>query len=49
MIDPYPGDLLDDDNKEELEKIRREQDDKEYMALCQITGKCILIYYEKYL
>lgn len=46
LIYPYPGVLLNDDNDEELEKIRREQDEKEWMALCQIAGKCILMYYK---
>nr|XP_018627578.1 uncharacterized protein LOC108945806 [Nicotiana tomentosiformis] len=50
----YPNDLLDDGEKEdemqeELEKLQNEQDNKEWDALCVITGKCILMYYEKYI
>ncbi|XP_059301778.1 uncharacterized protein LOC132053679 [Lycium ferocissimum] len=48
VVSPHLSDLLDDEDQE-LEEIRREQDEKERMALCHITGKYILMYCEKYL
>lgn len=48
IISLHLSDLLDEEY-EELEQRRREQDEKEWMALCQIAGKYILMYYEKYL
>ncbi|KAK4731346.1 hypothetical protein R3W88_024334 [Solanum pinnatisectum] len=47
-ISPHLSDLLDEED-EELEQSRREQNEKEWMALCWIAGKYILMYYEKYL
>ncbi|XP_059310009.1 uncharacterized protein LOC132061169 [Lycium ferocissimum] len=37
VVSPHLSDLLDDEDQE-LEEIRREQDEKERMALCHITG-----------
>ncbi|XP_060178725.1 uncharacterized protein LOC132608936 [Lycium barbarum] len=48
VVSPHLSDLLDDEDQE-LEEIRRDQDEKERMALCHITGKYILMYCEKYL
>ena len=47
-ISPHLSDLLDEED-EELEQSRREQNEKEWMSLCRIAGKYILMYYEKYL
>ncbi|XP_060178164.1 uncharacterized protein LOC132608108 [Lycium barbarum] len=48
VVSPHISDLLDDEDQE-LEEIRREQDEKEQMALCQITGKYTLMDYAKYI
>ncbi|XP_060170797.1 uncharacterized protein LOC132601748 [Lycium barbarum] len=48
VVSPHLSDLLDDEDQE-LEQIRREQDEKVGMALCHITGKYILMYCEKYM
>ncbi|XP_060200882.1 uncharacterized protein LOC132629171 [Lycium barbarum] len=48
VVSPHLSDLLDDEDQE-IKEIRREQDEKERMALCHITGKYILMYCEKYL
>ncbi|KAK6779939.1 hypothetical protein RDI58_022123 [Solanum bulbocastanum] len=47
-ISPHLSDLLDEED-EELEQSRREQNEKEWMALCRIAGKYILMYYKQYL
>ncbi|XP_019266253.1 PREDICTED: uncharacterized protein LOC109243728 [Nicotiana attenuata] len=49
LVDPYPSYSSDDEDEEELEEIWREQDEKEWMTLCHISGKLILKYYKKYL
>ncbi|KAK4733885.1 hypothetical protein R3W88_008146 [Solanum pinnatisectum] len=47
-ISPHLSDLLDEED-EELEQCRRGQNEKEWMTLCRIAGKYILMHYEKYL
>lgn len=48
LVSAHPNVLSNDENNEE-EKLRREQEDKEWFALCRITCKLILLYYEEYI
>ncbi|OIS96375.1 hypothetical protein A4A49_11208 [Nicotiana attenuata] len=48
LVSPDPNVLSDDENNEE-EKLRREQEDTEWFALCKITWKLIFLYYEEYI
>ena len=47
-ISPHLSDLLDEED-EEPEQSKREKNEKEWMTLCWIAGKYIIMYYENYL